>query len=296
MKIAFAEPSLPKSGTLAVAVSEGGHLAATAAQLDERLGGALERAIAGSRFTGKKRQFLDLLVPGDIGLERLVLAGIGKPDELDARGAEDLGGALHGHLASSGVTSLTVAVDAIEGTRLGAPEVAAHIAFGMRLGAYRFDKYRTKEKPEDKPSLQGLTLNVENAAAAERAYSSLEKVAAGVELARNLIAEPPNVLYPESMAREVESLRSLGVEVELLNEKAMRDLGMGALLGVSQGSDREAYLAVMQWRGASDPSSAPLALIGKGVTFDTGGISIKPGGRHGGHEVRHGRCRRGDRR
>ena len=276
MKIAFAEPSVPKTGAFAVAVLEGGVLGRTAAQLDERLGGALRRAIAGSRFTGKKRQFLDLLVPRDIEADRLVLAGLGKPEEVDIRAAEDLGGALYGHLAGSGIGALTVAVDVIDAVTSGPAELAARIAFGARLAAYRFDKYRTKEKPEDKPSLERFTVAVENAAAAKRAFAPLEKVAEGVLLARDLVSEPPNVLYPETLAREAEGLRSLGLEVELLDQEAMRELGMGALLGVAQGSVREPYLVVMQWKGAGDNGKPPLAVVGKGVTFDTGGISIKP--------------------
>ena len=111
--------------------------------------------------------------------------------------------------------------------------------------------------------------------AAKKAFATLEKIADGVFFTRDLVSEPANVIYPESLAKQAKSLEKLGVEVEILGEAQMRKLGMGALLGVGQGSDRESQLVVMQWKGGK-AKDAPVAFIGKGVTFDTGGISIKP--------------------
>ncbi len=157
--------------------------------------------------------------------------------------------------------------------------IAADLAFGARLRSYRFDKYRTKEKPEQKPTLEELTILVEDPAAAKRAFQPLEKVAEAVFFSRDLISEPANVIYPETLAEAARALEKLGVEVEVLDEKQMKKLGMNALLGVGQGSVRPPRLVVMQWQGnAKAKNAAPLAFIGKGVTFDTGGISIKSAG------------------
>jgi leucyl aminopeptidase len=143
------------------------------------------------------------------------------------------------------------------------------------LRVYRFDKYRTTEKPDRKPTLSSLTVADPNPAAARKAYKNFAAAAEAVAFTRDLVSEPANVIYPETLAEQAAGLSSLGLEVEILDEEHMRALGMGALLGVAQGSVRPPRLVVMRWNGGKD-GAAPLAFIGKGVTFDTGGISIKP--------------------
>jgi leucyl aminopeptidase len=115
-----------------------------------------------------------------------------------------------------------------------------------------------------------------DADAALSAFAPLAALADAVSFTRDLVSEPPNVLYPGEFARRVKALESLGLEVEILGEPEMMKLGMGSLLGVGQGSIRESQLAVMRWNGAADKTAQPIAFIGKGVCFDTGGISIKP--------------------
>ena len=146
----------------------------------------------------------------------------------------------------------------------------------MALAAYRFDKYRTTESADKKPSLQSVKLAVSDPAAASAAWENQKGLAEAVHFARDLVWEPANILYPEEFARRAKSLERFGLEVEILGEKEMAHLGMGALLGVGQGSVRESQLAVIQWKGAADPNAQPIAFVGKGVCFDTGGISIKP--------------------
>ena len=153
--------------------------------------------------------------------------------------------------------------------------MAVQLAYGALLRSYQFAKYRTKKRPLKKHSLTALKVSVKGAAAARRAFSPLGKVADGVFFTRDLVSEPPNELYPATFAREVRKLTSLGVKVEVLGEKQMAKLGMGTLLGVGQGSRRESQLVVMQWNGGPK-SRKPVAFVGKGVTFDTGGISLKP--------------------
>ena len=154
-------------------------------------------------------------------------------------------------------------------------EAAAQLAFGAALRAYRFDKYRTTEKPEKKPSLAAITVATEVPDAARDAHRALGAAAEAIAFTRDLVSEPANTLYPETLAERAASLTEFGLSVEVLDENRMRELGMGALLGVAQGSVRPPRLVVMEHRGGP-AGTAPIAFVGKGVTFDTGGISIKP--------------------
>ena len=207
-----------------------------------------------------------------------MLIGLGKPEQAGAKVFEELGGALTAHLNGAGETEATVAIDLAEGSPIDAARAAAQLAFGAQLRSYRFDKYKTKQKPEQKLSLGRLTVSTDAAGAAKRAWRPLEKTVEAVFFTRDLVSEPANVIFPETLAEQARTLEEQGVRVEILDEEAMRKLGMGALLGVAQGSARPPRLVVMEWHGAGHAGrpAAPLAFIGKGVTFDTGGISIKP--------------------
>jgi leucyl aminopeptidase len=279
MKIRFAKPDLPGSGAAIVGVWEERVMTAAARRLDEAAAGAITRALASAgRFSGKNGELLPIVAPAQPPLSRIVLAGLGRPDKADARRFEELGGRAAAHLNSAGEREATVAIDGAEGTPIPAPDAAAAVALGARLRSYRFDRYKTKEKVEKKPSLEHLTVSIDTPEAAQRAWDPLEKTAEAVCFTRDLVSEPGNVIYPETLAAQALTLEKIGVEVEVFDEGAMREFGMGALLGVAQGSAKPPRLVVMQWRGAADSPSqtGPLAFIGKGVTFDTGGISIKP--------------------
>src|SRR5262249_39810246 len=150
------------------------------------------------------------------------------------------------------------------------------LALGVLLRSYTFERYKTKRKDgEDRPTEVDVTIAVADAAAAGKAWRSRAALVAGVNWARDLVNEPPNVLYPEEFARRIGSLKKLGVAVELLDVKAMAKLGMNALVGVGQGSAHESRVVIMRWNGGKR-AAAPVCFIGKGVCFDTGGISIKP--------------------
>jgi len=277
MKIAFAAPSQPKSGTIVVGVLENRKLSPTGAVLDKQSGGALTRAMSSSRFSGRKDDVLGVLAPTQLPVGRVLLIGLGKAEAIDLAALQGLGGNIVAHLNNVGESEAWVALDRFDGMKPKAGDAAANLAFGARLRAYRFDKYRTKEKAEQKPTLKTLTLMTRDEAGAKRAFAPLEKVAEGVFFTRDLVSEPANIIYPETLAQAARSLEKVGVDVEVLDEKEMKKLGMGALLGVGQGSARPPRLVVMQWKGGSKAKNAePLAFIGKGVTFDTGGISIKP--------------------
>ena len=280
MKISFAEPDLLRSGAVVVGVWEGKVLTPAARQLDEAAAGAISRAVAAaSRFSGKKDELLPIVGPPNLSASRIVLAGLGKPESPDSRSFQQLGGNLVAHLNGAGEEEATLMIDVADGASIGSTEAAAELAFGAQLRSYRFDKYKTKQKPEQKPSLNRLRIATGGAKAAKRAYQPLEKTAAAVFMTRDLVSEPANVIYPETLAAEAGRLAEFGVEVEILDEHKMRELEMNALLAVGQGSARPPRVVVMQWHGATASGgtrSQPLAFVGKGVTFDTGGISIKP--------------------
>src|SRR6266851_1693668 len=278
MKISFAELALPRSGAVVVGVWEERTLTASARRLDEATGGAVSRAVAAApRFHGKKNELIAIIGPPNLPLSRIVVAGLGKPDSVDARLLQDLGGGLVAHLNGAGESEATFALDLEDAAapKLKPAEVAANLGFGAELRSYRFDKYRTTQKPEQKPSLAALTVMSEGTGAAKEAYRALRATAEAVAFTRDLVSEPANTIYPETLARQAASLSEFGVSVEILDENRMREIGMGALLGVGQGSARPPRVVVMEHNGGA-PGSPPLGFIGKGVTFDTGGISIKP--------------------
>jgi leucyl aminopeptidase len=231
---------------------------------------ALQRAASAARFKGAAGQILELIAPEWSDAGRVLIAGVGKKAALNDLAWQKAGAGLTKRLIASGAKSLSIA---------GAPDraAAANVAFGARLGAYRFDGYRTTLKADRKPTLTAVSVVIESAAGARSDYGALAARAEGVEFARNLVSEPPNILHPVSYANRIAELADLGLEIEILDVAAMRKLGMGALLGVGQGSVIESRLCVMKWNGSKDKKSQPLALVGKGVTFDTGGISLKPG-------------------
>ncbi len=272
LDIAFARPALPKSGALVLLVSEGEMPSGLWQQADQAAGGAITRALATAEFKGAKGKTCTILAPG-AGLSRVIVVGLGKPASFAPLVFEEAGGAAAAALAREPAAAI--------GAHAFTPEQAAQVAFGATLRAYRFDRYRTKEKPEDKPKLAKLTLLIAEPARGKAAWEPLAAVANGVFLTRDLVSEPANVLNPAEMANRCKKLSELGVKVEVLGPREMAKLGFGALLGVAQGSVIEPRMVVMQWNctsGRGRRRDKPLAFIGKGVTFDTGGISIKPAG------------------
>ncbi len=276
MNISFAKPTLPRSAALALLMPEGDRLANTAQRLDKRMKGALSRAMKSSRFTGKPGQTVHLLAPAGMRLSHIFLVGVGNPSKLSGRGAEIAGGRIVSTLLRSGEKEVTIIGDALIDTELDDAELAARAGYGALLQSYRFDLYKTKQKPAEKPSLTKIIVGTANPTAARRHYRPLQQAASGVFVTRDLVSEPANVLYPVEFAKRAQELSKLGVKVDVLDEKQLKRLGMGALLGVGQGSARESRVVVMQWKGAAKKTGKPIAFVGKGVTFDSGGISIKP--------------------
>jgi leucyl aminopeptidase len=264
-----------KGDAIAVMASEGAVLAARGQALETRTGGAIARAVAASRFTGAPGQVLEILSPSGIEAGRLLVIGVGPVEKVDPLAVERWAGAAVRRVLTAGAERLVLAPDPFPGAPIA--EAAARAGAGARLAAYRFDEYRTKLKPDQKPSLSEVQIVIEAPAAAIARHETLSAVVGSVLFARDLVNTPPNVLYPEEFARRIKELESLGLEVEVLGETALEELGMGSLLGVGYGSVRETQLVAIKWNGARNKSAQPLALVGKGVTFDTGGISLKPG-------------------
>lgn len=268
MKIEFVASS-GAAEILAVLAHEGRALAGAGSALDQAASGALAKAMKNSRFTGAANSTLNVAAPAGIDANAVLLVGAGAADKLDDLAVETAAAAAYQATKLSGAEVLT-----IEASHLS-PELAARAGFAVRLAAYRFAKYLTKQKADKIPSVTTVRVVTSDVKAAEAAFQPLSAVADAVLFSRDLVSEPANILYPAEFARRVKELEALGAKVEILGEAEMKKLGMGSLLGVGQGSVRESQLAVIQWNGGK-AGEAPIAFVGKGVCFDTGGISIKP--------------------
>ncbi|MDA1088913.1 MAG: leucyl aminopeptidase [Proteobacteria bacterium] len=279
MKIVFSGPGSAATGALVVGVLEDNTLTLSAKALDKKINGGLRRAFKTSRFKGKVGQSLTVVTPAGTRLDRLLIVGLGKAKDVDEQALCKLGGRIYAGLAASGSKTATILVDSLDGLTLKPDHMAAAIAEGALLRSYRFTKYQTKNEDDAKPTLTTMTIRCRGSAKAQAEFRARDKVVQGVFMTRDLVTEPPNVIYPDSLAKRCKALTKLGVKVEILGEAQMKRLGMGALLGVGQGSVRESKLVVMRWdgkRGAKAKADKPVCFVGKGITFDTGGISLKP--------------------
>jgi len=274
-KISFVEMKPSLDGTVAVFVDENLKLGRLASRALAPAGDLLSRAAKSEGFKGKQGKFLELIAPSGLKAERLFVLGLGKLKDLKSSSWLQLGGKLLGRLPTSAKT-VTVLVDLPEGSM--SPETVADFALGMTLRAYRFDRYKTKKSDDDEKrssDAMNISFAVADPDAVRKKWLTREAIATGVNIARDLVNEPPNILFPVEFARRASMLKKLGVAIEILDARAMKKLGMGALLGVGQGSVHESRLVVMRWNGGKK-KTAPVAIVGKGVCFDTGGISIKP--------------------
>ena len=275
MKITFTEPKDINKNWLAVGIAADGELRGMAEALDTRLDGALAKAIKALGFKAERGKTAVVAAPHGTDLDGIILFGCGDPADLTADRHAQIGGAILAQAAAINASEVSIGVDETVAGTPGLAPAAAQIAFGSQLRNYKFSKYRTTKTNDAAP--KKVSVQVKGAATARKAHGDLDKLADAVAFTRDIVTEPANILYPESYAKIIdETLTPLGVKVEILTVKDMQKLGMGALLGVGQGSTRDSRMVVMQWNGAKGRAKKPLAFIGKGVTFDTGGISIKP--------------------
>jgi len=277
MKISFVRPAAVRGGAEVVFAVQGPTLCPGALDLDKRLKGQIGRALKAGRYKGEVGELLEILAPaGATGPSRIIVAGLGTAGKAGNGEFERIGGALAARLQTSGESLLTVRGEGVGPIAITQSDAMVRLAHGVLLRSYRFDRYRTRETAAKKPSLARLVCQIANPRAADTAFKRFAHVADGVCFARDLVSEPANVLTPREFAGRCAKLASLGLSVEVLGPREMRRAGFGALLGVAQGSVNEPRLVVMQWRGGGRKATPPVLLVGKGVTFDSGGISIKP--------------------
>jgi leucyl aminopeptidase len=277
--LSFASRSAPADGVAVVFAGEGPKLTRTAGDLDKKSKGVLAKAAEITGFKGKKDQFVDLIAPQGLNFARVILAGT---DKIASFGQEDwlnLGGSVRGLLTGKEAPAAHIFLESADGKIAGAD--AASFALGALLRGYKFKKYKSKAKKKNGAeandrSLKKIVIHCDDPKAANQAFVSARAILDGVTLARDLVNEPANILGPAEFAARAKALTKSGVRVEVLGLKALQKLGMNALLAVGQGSEKPSHVVVMQWRGADSKGGAPIALVGKGVTFDTGGISLKP--------------------
>ncbi len=244
--------------------------------LDSAHSGLIARALAASEFEGKTGQSLVIVGTKDAA-SHVVLIGLGSTKNVKEITLEDAAGHAVSALNAHKIHSAELVVELSSAIKLKPAAAAAHAAFGAKLKTYRFGKYKTKEKPKDKPTLHTLEVVVRETDGAKKIATTLLDVADAIGFTRDIVSEPGNVIHPESLAELCKGLAKHGLKVEVLGEAQMKKLGMGSLLGVGQGSVKESKLVILQWSGGKK-GDKPVALVGKGVTFDTGGISIKPAG------------------
>ena len=270
----------PKAGSVIALTDKSLKLGPVASDLADAK--TVSRAIKAAKFEGGVLKGLEILAPAGGNLDRLILVGLGDPAEMKAHDWLRLGGAIGGWLPREGDT--TILLERPDGKAISGDEGAA-VALGIEMRCYKFDKYKTiknnnaqaKSKPKPKPKPGKVRLGVADTGAAKRVWTDQAAVLGGVTLARDLVNEPANMLGPAEFATQLKALSKLGVDVKVLDEKALARHKMGALLGVAQGSVRKPFVVVMTWKGGK-AGEKPVAFVGKGVVFDTGGISMKPAG------------------
>jgi len=257
-------------GTAVVLVGGDGKLSGAASAANEAMGGALRRALDAKSFKAKHGDTLAFPFPGGMKADKLILAGLGTDAQkpTDARTLGGKIGAALGKLDAPGATVFAGDLDAA---------LVAELAAGITMRRYAFAKYKTG-KDADKLGSGGVDIVTGDKAATAAAFIDADALAQGMFFTRDLVSEPANVLYPATFAERLEDLSEHGVEVTVMGDAELEKIGMGSLLCVGLGSQHESKVVVMKWNGADDASAAPFCVVGKGVTFDTGGISIKPAG------------------
>jgi len=290
LEIEFAGLTEAHQATTALLVGKGGALGKVGKGIDKQSGQQLSRSMDAAQFKGGHKSALVIHAPAGTDFKRVALIGAGVIGDDKTQDLIELGGYAGGQLLAGKDASASLVVD-VSGGR-AASEIAAQLGLGVLLRSYTFDKYKTtgdKNKTngspgndedngveDKKPKLEKVVIHTEKPAVVEKLFEAERAIAEGVCLARDLVNEPANVLGPEEFAARCEALTKVGVDVEILDDAALEELRMGSLLSVSQGSARPARVAIMRWNGAKSKRAKPLCFVGKGVCFDTGGISMKP--------------------
>ena len=281
--ISFASlDSKPSASTVIYFVAEGEGIPSHLKKLDASTGGAILKAMEIASFKRKRKSAVEILAPHGLSAGRLMLVGIGEPKTLNAREWMDIGGAVRGKLPTKTAEADVVfdGVDSLDG------EAPLAFALGFGLRNYAFKKYKSKDaqrgeteesEAEHERTQPRLTIFADPAQHLARGYQKDQAILEGVYFARDLVNEPANILTPPEFVERLRALEAEGLEVEVLDERALKSLGMNAMLAVGQGSAQPTAAAILRWNGISqNGSNGNLVFIGKGVCFDSGGISIKP--------------------
>lgn len=279
-KITFSRTVTDPFDTLILGIWDDKKLTAATKKLDESVRDLVEYQLEiQAKFKGEAGQSFNFPLQEGYGYTRVILIGLGAKAKVTEDSLETVGGKLFSALQAQG-SKAAVFFNA-EDLKSGKTDLLSHLLYGVLLGSYRYDHFKTvKKKQEDEGCLQALTVVTGIAKTQEKAFANFESLAQSVFLARDLVNAPPNKLYPESFAVQAKStLTPLGVKVQVFDEKALEKMGMGCILAVGQASEHLPRLVVMHWPGAGsakDKAAKPLAFVGKGITFDSGGLNVKP--------------------
>ena len=277
INVTFPKAETKPAGTVIVLKFEDADLGTQARKINKSLNDLIEHAMdANPSFKGKNGQTLELFTGNNTGVKRVFVLGLGKEADITPLTAEDAGGKLAPILLKAGAKDAILVLDTTK--KIKAETLAAHIANGFKLRSYDFNRYKSKDKNDKTPKFKTLKVLTQHAANAKAAYDALEHVTSGVFTARDLVNTAPNDLYPDSYAKYIKTeLKPLGLDVEILDDKKLEKMGMGGITAVGKGSERKPRMVIIKWSGTKKKSAKTLGFVGKGVTFDTGGISLKPG-------------------
>jgi leucyl aminopeptidase len=273
LKISFVDFGVESSGTLFLFYTEkDGVLLDQKSKNDVAIQKIFEKHIKLSGATKNKPQSLDTLTLGNNDYDRVIFYKIKDLSKINENGWINIGGQVFQYLQNNGITDVSVRLETtIKNVEL--MTLPARIAFGISLKSYSFDKYKTS-KPRKKVNLVKFITN--HYVTTQNIYKEYNSILNGVNLARDLVNEPSNILTPSEFVSRIKNLSSPNLKIKILDQKKLSQLGMEALLAVSHGSRQDPYVAIIEYLPIKDQK--PLLILGKGVTFDSGGISIKPSG------------------
>ena len=269
MKVSFVNKLSEKKETLVI-VSDKSSMPKIAG-LGQKTLNSINLAIKNENFKFNKLQTLEIISSDKLGYSKIIIIGLGEDPSISLRESDLIGGKI------TQLNSKTNSnIDVLVSKNISNDESMLRIGYGSILATYKFDKYKSKKSKTNFSKTIKLISN-KNSQSLSKKFNHNKSVAQGVFLARDLVNEPSNILNPEDYAKRIKGLSKYGLKVEVLNEVKMKKLGMDSLLGVGRGSQYDSQLVIIKWDGLKTKKTKPLCFVGKGVCFDSGGISLKPG-------------------